>query len=66
MRRKEPVCNHKKEQIEEGHVIADIDPRNWFKVVSNDPNNIKESFWLVCLSQAKSTETAIIGRLCKS
>ena len=32
-----------KEQIEEGHVIADIDPRNWFKVVNNDPNNIKES-----------------------
>ena len=32
-----------RDDLTTGHVIADVDPRHWYKVVDGDPNNIKES-----------------------
>ena len=32
----------KKEHVQSGFIIADIDPRNWFKVIEGVPENIKD------------------------
>jgi len=33
----------KREHLQTGFVIADVDPRNWFKVIEGVPENIKDS-----------------------
>ena len=55
----------KREHMQEGYVIADVDPPQWFKVVDGFPNNIKDSLVNVLIPSSIDKGKIVHGKLCQ-